>query len=127
MGMTPTTPTIAHIYALQSKLEDIATEGLEKRYARHTRLNRIVRDWGYAKGFKLLPDERFGSVTLNCFENTRGLDLVALNQLLKTKHQLVIDGGYGKLKGRTFRLSNMGDETDATITGLLAALDAEIA
>lgn len=123
LGMTPTTPTIAHIYALQSKLEDIAAEGLEKRYARHARLNKTVRDWGYAKGFKLLPEARYGSLTLNCFENTRGLDLVALNQVLKTKHQLVIDGGYGKLKGRTFRISNMGDETDATITGLLAALD----
>ena len=123
MGMTPTTPTIAHIYALQSKLEDIAAEGLENRYARHARLNQTVRDWGYAKGFKLLPEKRYGSVTLNCFENTRGLDLVALNQVLKTKHQLVIDGGYGKLKGRTFRISNMGDETDATIAELLAALD----
>jgi hypothetical protein len=27
----------------------------------------------------------------------------------------VIDGGYGKLKGKTFRISNMGDETDETI------------
>jgi aspartate aminotransferase-like enzyme len=27
----------------------------------------------------------------------------------------VIDGGYGKLKGLAFRISNMGDETDATI------------
>ncbi|MBK9991097.1 MAG: alanine--glyoxylate aminotransferase family protein [Verrucomicrobia bacterium] len=123
LGMTPTTPTIAHIYALQSKLEDIAAEGLEKRYARHARLNQTVREWGFAKGFKLLPEARYGSLTLNCFENTRGLDLVAINQVLKTKHQLVIDGGYGKLKGRTFRISNMGDETDATIAALLAALD----
>jgi aspartate aminotransferase-like enzyme len=35
----------------------------------------------------------------------------------------VIDGGYGKLKGKTFRISNMGDETDATISTLIAALD----
>ena len=31
--------------------------------------------------------------------------------------------GTGKLKGQTFRLSNMGDETPATINELLAALD----
>ena len=35
----------------------------------------------------------------------------------------MIDGGYGKLKGKTFRISNMGDETDATIDTLIAALD----
>ena len=127
MGMTPTTPSIAHIYALQSKLADIRVEGLGARYARHARLNKTVRAWGYAKGFKLLPEEQYGSLTLNCFENTRGLDLAALNQILKTKHQLVIDGGYGKLKGRTFRISNMGDETDATIANLLTALDAALA
>lgn len=122
-GMTPTTPTIAHLYALQSKLDDIAAEGLANRHSRHARLNQTVRTWGHAKGFKLLPDEQFGSLTLNCFVNDRGLDLPALNQTLRTKHALVIDGGYGKLKGKTFRLSNMGDETDATIAGLLSALD----
>jgi aspartate aminotransferase-like enzyme len=127
LGMTPTTPTIAHIYALRSKLDEIRAEGLENRHARHARLNKTVRSWGYAHGFKLLPEERYGSLTLNCFENTRGLDLVTLNQILKTKHQLVIDGGYGKLKGRTFRISNMGDETDATIAGLLSSLDGALA
>jgi aspartate aminotransferase-like enzyme len=35
----------------------------------------------------------------------------------------VLDGGYGKLKGRTFRISNMGDETRETITELIAALN----
>lgn len=126
-GMTPSTPVIPLIHALQSKLEDIAAEGLEARFARHARLNRTVRDWGYAQGFKLFPREGFGSVTLNCFANTRGLDLGALNQTLKERHGFVIDGGYGKLKGATFRISNMGDETDATIAELLAALDASLA
>jgi len=123
LGMTPTTPTIAHIYALQSKLEDIASESLGNRYARHARLNQTVRTWGRAKGFKLLPEEQFGSVTLNCFVNDRSLDLPALNEFLKTRHALAIDTGYGKLKGKVFRLSNMGDETDETIAGLLSAMD----
>jgi aspartate aminotransferase-like enzyme len=122
-GMTPSTPVIPLIYALQSKLEDIAAEGLPARFERHQRLNRLVRDWGYAKGFKLFPEERFGSVTLNCFANTRGVDLPSAISNLK-KHGFVIDGGYGKLKGSTFRISNMGDETDATMRELLAALDA---
>jgi hypothetical protein len=39
----------------------------------------------------------------------------------------VIDGGYGKLKGKTFRISNMGDETDETIAALLKSLDAALA
>ena len=53
--------------------------------------------------------------------------LAALNKALKSKHKLVIDGGYGKLKGQTFRISNMGDETDETIAALLTAIDTELA
>lgn len=126
-GMTPSTPAIPHIYALKSKLEDIEAEGVEKRHARHARLNRTVRAWGFAKGFKLFPKEGYGSVTLNCFANTLNVDLPALNKTLRAKHGFLIDGGYGKLKGKTFRISNMGDETDETIAALLKALDATLA
>jgi len=126
-GMTPSTPVIPLIYALRSKLDDIKAEGLEARYVRHARLNKLVRDWGFAKGFKLFPKEGHGSVTLNCFANTLKVDLVALNKALKSKHGFVIDGGYGKLKGATFRISNMGDETDETMGALLKALDAVLA
>jgi len=126
-GMTPSTPVIPLIYALKSKLEDIEAEGVANRHARHLRLNETVRAWGLAKGFKLFPEPRYGSRSLNCFANTLGYDLAALNKTLKSEHQLVIDGGYGKLKGKTFRISNMGDETDETIAELIRALDSSLA
>src|SRR5688500_4269269 len=34
-NMTPSTPSIGHVYALSSKLDDIFAEGLDTRYARH--------------------------------------------------------------------------------------------
>ena len=86
-----------------------------------------VRAFVLAKGFKLFPKEGYGSVSLNCFANTLNLDLGALNKILKSKHQLVIDGGYGKLKGKTFRISNMGDETDETIAAMLKSLESALA
>jgi len=126
-GMTPSTPVIPLIYALKSKLEDIKAEGVEARYARHARLNQAVRDFIFGKGFKLFPKEGYGSVTLNCFANNLNIDLGALNKTLKSKHKLVIDGGYGKIKGKTFRISNMGDETDETIASLITSLDSALA
>ena len=126
-GMTPSTPSIPHIYGIRSKLEDIKAEGVDQRYARHARLNQLVRQWAFAKGFKLFPKEGYGSVTLNCFVNTLNLDLPALLKVLKSKHGFVIDGGYGKLKGKAFRISNMGDETDETMGVLLRALDSALA
>ncbi len=126
-GMTPSTPVIPLFYALKSKLDDIAAEGLEVRHARHARLNKMVRDFVFAKGFKLFPKEGYGSVTLNCFANTPNIDVAALNKTLKSKHKLVIDGGYGKLKGKTFRISNMGDETDETIAAMLKSFESALA
>ena len=86
-----------------------------------------MRDHVLAKGFKLFPKDGFGSVTLNCFANNLGYDLAALNKILKAKHGLVIDGGYGKLKGKTFRISNMGDETDESIAAMLKSFDSALA
>jgi aspartate aminotransferase-like enzyme len=41
-----------------------------------------------------------------------------------TKEQgFLIDGGYGKIKGTTFRISNMGDETDESMNRLFAVMD----
>src|ERR1700719_4297894 len=37
-NMTPSTPSIGHVFALASKLDDFFTEGLEARYARHKKL-----------------------------------------------------------------------------------------
>jgi aspartate aminotransferase-like enzyme len=121
--MTPSTPVISHIYALQSKLEDIFNEGIEARHARHARLNGLVADWVKGRGLEFFAPEGYRSVSLTCVKNNREIDVPALIAKLKERYHCVIDGGYGKLKGKTFRISNMGDETDETISGLLGWLD----
>ncbi|KAF0096375.1 MAG: alanine--glyoxylate transaminase [Puniceicoccaceae bacterium 5H] len=126
-GMTPSTPVIPLIYALRSKLEDIEAEGLENRYARHEKLNDMVHTWMDKHGLELLPPREFASKSLSCVKNLKEWDLPQLNKLLKEQHNCVIDGGYGKLKGQTFRISNMGDETEETMQELLNNLDKVIA
>src|SRR5216684_3427139 len=121
--MTPSTPSIGHIFALQSKLGEIFEEGLTNRYERHARTNALVRDWVQRSGFEFFAEEGFRSKTLTCVENNRGIDVVDLARKLREKHHLVIDPGYGKLRGKTFRLSNMGDETEETVSHLLSCLD----
>lgn len=120
--MTPSTPTIGHIYALRSKLEDIFVEGVEARYARHAKLNAMVHEWVVANGFEFFAAEGYRSKSLTCVRNNRGLDIAAWIKRTKAKHQFVFDGGYGKIKGQTFRVSNMGDETEASIQTVLDGL-----
>jgi aspartate aminotransferase-like enzyme len=126
-NMTPSTPSIGHIFALSSKLDDFFAEGLEARYARHRQTNQATRDWAARNGFTLFPDKGFESVTLTCVYNGakpggRVADVPKLQKLTKDQGFL-IDGGYGKIKGATFRISNMGDETEASMKSLCAALD----
>ncbi len=121
--MTPSTPVISHIYALQSKLEDIFCEGIEARYARHAANNALVHAWVANNGFEFFAPEGYRSKSLTCVKNNKEIDVAALNKALKERFHAVIDGGYGKLKGKTFRISNMGDETPETMTELLGWLD----
>jgi aspartate aminotransferase-like enzyme len=126
-SMTPSTPSIGHVFALESKLQDIFAEGLEARYARHRRTNQMTRDWAARHGFTLFPEKGFESLTLTCVSNGarpggRVVDVPKLQKLVKDQGFL-IDGGYGKIKGTTFRISNMGDENEVTMGQLFAAMD----
>src|SRR4029077_1959256 len=103
--------------------EDIFGEGLDARYTRHARTNALVHDWVNRAGFDFLAEEGFRSKTLTCVANKRNIDVLDFARRLREKHHLVIDPGYGKLRGKTFRLSNMGDETDETVSHLLNCLD----
>jgi len=130
-SMTPSTPSIPHIYALSSKLEEFFAEGLDARYARHKKTNQMTRDWAAKHGFTLFAEPGFESITLTCVNNGakpggRTVDVAKLQKLTKDQGFL-IDGGYGKIKGTTFRVSNMGDETEATMGQLFAAMDKAMA
>lgn len=126
-SMTPSTPSVSHTYALSSKLDDIFAEGLETRYARHAETNTMLRNWAARNGFTLFPEAGYESRTLVCVNNGakpggRVIDVAKFQKLVKDRGVL-IDGGYGKIKGTTFRVSNMGDETVASIGSLVGLLD----
>jgi len=122
-NQTPSTPSIPHIFGLRSKLEEIFAEGLDARFARHQRMAEMVRAWAKRSGFEMFPRPGHESVTLSCVCNTRNIDVSKLNASLRERYGCVIDGGYGKIKGTTFRIAHMGDETPETIGQLLGWLD----
>ena len=126
-SMTPSTPSIGHIYALKSKLDDFMEEGLTQRFERHFKLSKMTRDWATNLGFSIFPEAGYESSTLTCVNNGaksggREVDVAKLQGLMKERG-ILIDGGYGKLKGKTFRLSSMGDETKETMESLYSLLD----
>lgn len=120
---TPSTPSIALLFALQYMLGQIAAEGIPARHARHATNNRMIHDWGARHGFEHFAPDGFRSKALTCFATPEDFDQPAFIKALKEKHNFAINGGYGKIKGRTFRISNMGNETEATMQELIDAMD----
>jgi len=120
-GMTPSTPAIPQIQALDAQLDDFFVEGLEARFARHAFLADIVRGWA-RKNFALFAAEGYESPTVTCVENTRGISVADLNDELAGQWAM-ISNGYGVLKEKTFRIAHMGDTQEWEIRGLLATID----
>ena len=120
---TPSTPSISIIFGLQYILGEIAKEGVQARYARHAKTNAMIAAWGAKHNFEHFAPEGFRSSALTCFKTPEGFDLAGFIKNLKTKHNFLINGGYGKIKGSTFRISNMGNETEATMQELIDAMD----
>ncbi len=122
-GMTPSTPAIPQIHGLKYTLDQIFTEGVEERHSRHSRLNTMVHEWVERNGFELFPQKQYSSKALTCVRNNRDIDLSGFVKALKEEKKLAIDGGYGKIKGKTFSISNMGNETEESMQHLLEAMD----
>jgi len=120
---TPSTPAISLIFGLQHILQTIAAEGLSQRFARHAANHAMIGAWGTRHGFANFAPVGNQSVSLTCFRKPDDFDQAAFIKNLKSKHGYLINGGYGKIKGLTFRISNMGDETAATMQALIDAMD----
>ena len=119
--MTPATPAVSLIQALNKQMDDILAEGLENRWARHIQMAEAVRDWA-RKNFGLYADERYLSNTVTNVENTRGISVADLNKELG-KRGAMISNGYGDLKEKCFRIAHMGDLQMSDIEWLLGEID----
>jgi aspartate aminotransferase-like enzyme len=119
---TPATPAMSLIYALDVQLDRILAEGLKNRFARHSAMAERVQRWAVERNQELFACEGYRSQTVTTVFNRAGLDISALNKFL-LERDMRIANGYGKLKGKTFRIAHMGETRMADIEGLLSALD----
>ncbi|SNB46926.1 alanine--glyoxylate aminotransferase family protein [Geobacter sp. DSM 9736] len=123
---TPSTPCISQIYALDRQLDRIFAEGLEARWKRHRDMADLVRGWVREHGFPLFPEERYCSLTLTCASNAKNADLAALKKKLG-EQGFAFDDGYGKIKGKTFRIAHMGDMQVLDLQEFLAVVERTLA
>jgi aspartate aminotransferase-like enzyme len=120
-NMTPATPALSLLYALDAQLDRIMAEGIEERFARHTEMARFTQEWG-ADRFGLLAQDGYRSKTVTALMNSRPLDIPALNRYLADRG-MTIANGYGRLKDKTFRIGHMGETRRTDLEVLLKHID----
>ena len=117
----PSTPSLAHMFALDYQLDNILAEGLENRFARHLEMAKVAREWA-SKHFEMLAEEKYASNTLTTIRNTKEINVSDLNKELG-KRGYLISNGYGKLKDVTFRIAHMADTSMDELKTLLSVIE----
>ena len=107
-NQTPTTPSIPHLFGLKKILEKIELEGLENRWQRHMDMAQYTREWAMSHDQSLFTNNDALSYTLTCIKNIKKWDINSINEKLLDRGYRM-DRGYGKFKGKAFRVPHMGN------------------
>ncbi len=132
---TPATPCIPLYAALARQLEDISSgatlptgergksgaDAWTARFEKHARMQARTKRWAASHALELFPDDAVASPTISCIR-AGSIDAAALIAGLAERDER-IGGGYGPLKGETFRIGHMGDHTEEGLERLLTTAD----
>jgi aspartate aminotransferase-like enzyme len=121
----PSTPSIAHMFALDYQLDQILKEGMSARCQRHLAIASRVRDWA-RKNCALYSDPEHLSVTVTCLTNTFGIAFSDISAAMGQRGYL-LSNGYGDLKEKTFRIAHMAEITMEEMETMLSAPEEVIA
>jgi aspartate aminotransferase-like enzyme len=122
-GMTPFTPAVGVVFALQEGLRMLEEEGLDNVYERHARLARATQAGLEALGFQLFAREGYRSQTVTSALPPAGLDVAAFRKLLDTNYGVVIAGGQGKMTGKMVRVGHLGAVAEGDVVQVLWAME----
>ncbi len=100
-------------YALLEALTLIEEEGLQNRFARHLKNHRALVAGVEAMGLEMLVSPEYRLPTLNTIRIPQGVDDVKVRSYLLETFDLEIGGGLGALKGKVWRVGQMGYSSSA--------------
>ena len=101
------TPAVSLIFGVRASLHMMEREGLDKVYARHTRMARATRAAATALGLKLLaPDSPSPAVTGLFLP--QGIDADRVLEYLRDHMNVVFAEGQDQLKGKVIRIAHVG-------------------
>lgn len=119
---TPATPPISLMFAADKQLDDVMAEGLNARWARHLQMREMTTTWADNRGMGLFAQQGYRSPTVTTVANGRNINVDDMAKFMGGKG-FSMDKGYGKIKGKTFRIAHMGDMQPTVLEEVLSGLD----
>lgn len=117
---TPFTPAVQVLHAMRHALEELETEGLDRRVERYAENCRVLRAGMADLGFEILVPPGARSSILTTFRLPPGLGYDALHDAMK-RRGYVIYAGQGDIRTYAFRVSNMGTLGPDDMRGVVGA------
>jgi alanine-glyoxylate transaminase/serine-glyoxylate transaminase/serine-pyruvate transaminase len=122
------TPPEHLMFALRQALDMIFEERLENVFLRHRLLADAVRSavavWKEGKAFEFNiaePHERSDTVTT--VRMADGRDPIPLQNYCSTRCGVVLGAGFGKMKGKAFRIAHMGHINAPMVLGVVGVIE----
>jgi aspartate aminotransferase-like enzyme len=122
-GMTPATPAVGVLFAVQEGIRMLDAEGLEEVFARHRRLADATAAGLEALGFTLFAADGYRSPTVTAALPPPGVEVAALRDLLRSRFGVVIAGGQGKMTGKMIRIGHLGAVSEGDVVQVLWAVE----
>jgi len=117
------TAPINMLYALHEALALVLEEGLDKRFARHHEMHKLLRDGLGELGIGYVSPEGRTLPMLNAVKVPDDVDEAMVRRRLLDEYGIEIGGGLGAFKGKAWRIGLMGHSSSRrNVTLLLSAL-----
>lgn len=128
------TEATSMIYALHEGLRVMLNEGLENVYARHDKNNRAIVAGIHAMGLDIYGEPTSKMPTVTPVKIPAGVDGEKVRELLLNQFGVEIASSFGDLKGKIWRIGNMGYSSRhenvlhvlSSLEGALSYYDADI-
>ncbi|UDI78028.1 alanine--glyoxylate aminotransferase family protein [Staphylococcus taiwanensis] len=120
---TPFTPNVGLFRAVNAYAELIKDEGFNNTIARHYTIRDGLRNALKALNLELLVDDAYASPTVTSFIPKNKDELNHIKSTLKSRFNITIAGGQGKLKGTILRIGHMGKVSPYDMLSVISALE----